>query len=110
MVLVYDDLDLPWMSMRIRGKGSSGGHHGVESVGREVGTKDFARIRLGIAGYRVEDGARFVLAPFRRAQKKQLDELLDQAAQAVTSVISEGVEKSMTRFNRRAQGEKTEEE
>jgi PTH1 family peptidyl-tRNA hydrolase len=110
MVLVFDDLDLPWMSMRIRAKGSPGGHHGVESVGREVGTMDFARVRLGIAGYRVEDGARFVLAPFRRAQKKQLDELLDQAAQAVTSVISEGVEKSMTKFNRRARGEKTEEE
>ena len=110
MVLVFDDLDLPWMSLRIRAKGSPGGHHGVESVGRQVGSMGFARVRLGIAGYRVADGARFVLAPFRRAQKKQLDELLDQAVQAVTSVISEGVEKSMTRFNRRARGEKTEEE
>jgi PTH1 family peptidyl-tRNA hydrolase len=110
MVLVYDDLDLPWMSLRVRPRGSSGGHHGVESVADEVGTLDFARIRLGIAGYRVGDGAGFVLAPFRRAQKKQLDEFLDQAVQAVTSVISEGVERSMAKFNRRAQGKTTEEE
>ena len=51
-----------------------------------------------------------MLAPFRRAQKKELDELLDHAAQAVESIISEGVEKAMTRFNRRAHGEQTEEE
>ena len=110
MVLVYDDLDLPWMAMRIRAKGSAAGHHGVESVGHELGTTDFARVRLGIAGYRVANGAEFVLAPFRRAQKKKVDELLDRAVQAVSFVISEGVEKSMARFNRRARGEKTEEE
>jgi peptidyl-tRNA hydrolase, PTH1 family len=110
MILVYDDLDLPWMSVRLRPRGSAGGHHGVESVSRETGTTDFPRVRLGIAGYRVGDGAEFVLAPFRAGQKKDLDELLDHAAQAVTSIISEGVEKSMARFNRRARGQQTEEE
>ena len=110
MILVYDDLDLPWTALRIRPKGSAGGHHGVESVSREIGTKEFPRVRLGIAGYRVADGAEFVLAPFRKAQKKVLDELLDQGAQAVASIISEGVEKSMARFNRRARGQQTEEE
>lgn len=110
MLVVYDDLDLPWMTLRIRPKGSAGGHHGMESVGFEIGTMEFARLRLGIAGYRVEDGAKFVLSKFNREQKKQLDELLDLAAQAVESVISEGVEKSMAKFNRRARGDKTEEE
>jgi PTH1 family peptidyl-tRNA hydrolase len=71
---------------------------------------DFARLRLGIAGYRVADGAKYVLSRFTREQKKELDELLDLAAQAAESVISEGVEKSMTKFNRRARGETTEEE
>jgi PTH1 family peptidyl-tRNA hydrolase len=75
-----------------------------------VGTTGFPRVKLGIAGYRVEDGAEFVLAPFRRAQKKDLDELLDHAAEAVESIISVGVEMSMARFNRRARGHKTEEE
>jgi PTH1 family peptidyl-tRNA hydrolase len=110
LILVYDDLDLPWAAVRIRAKGSPGGHHGVESVSGAIGSTDFPRVRLGIAGYRVEDGAEFVLAPFRRAQKKDLDELLDYAAQAVESIISGGVEKSMARFNRRARGDQTEEE
>ncbi|MCL6544180.1 MAG: aminoacyl-tRNA hydrolase [Bryobacteraceae bacterium] len=109
MLVIYDDLDLPWRMLRIRPKGSAGGHHGMESVGNEIGTTNFARLRLGIAGYRVEDGAKFVLARFGRAQKKQLDELLDLAAQAAESVISEGVEKAMARFNRRARGETKEE-
>ena len=55
-------------------------------------------------------GAEFVLAPFQRAQKKELDEMLDYAPRAVESIIAEGVEKSMTKFNRRAQGLKQEEE
>jgi PTH1 family peptidyl-tRNA hydrolase len=110
MLVVYDDLDLPWQTIRIRARGSAGGHHGVESVSSEIGTTEFPRVRLGIAGYRVSDGAEFVLAPFRRAQKKELDELLDLAAQAVASIISEGVEKSMAKFNRRARGQQTEEE
>lgn len=110
MILVYDDLDLPWTAVRIRAKGSAGGHHGVESVSGEIGSADFSRVRLGIAGYRVQDGAEFVLAPFKRAQKKELDEVLDHASAAVASIISEGVEKAMTMFNRRARGDKTEEE
>jgi PTH1 family peptidyl-tRNA hydrolase len=110
MILVYDDLDLPWTAVRIRARGSPGGHHGVESVSAAIGSTDFPRVRLGIAGYRVGDGAEFVLAPFRRAQKKDLDELLDYASQAVASIISAGVEKSMAMFNRRARGDQTEEE
>ena len=82
----------------------------MESVIAEIGTTGFARVRLGIAGYRVGDGAGFVLAPFRRVQRKELDELLGQAAQAVASVISVGVEKAMARFSRRARGKTTEEE
>ncbi len=110
LILVYDELDLPWTAVRIRARGSAGGHHGVESVLGEIGGRDFPRVRLGIAGYRVQDGAEFVLAPFKRAQKKELDELLDYASAAVRSIISEGVEKAMTMFNRRARGDNTEEE
>jgi len=110
LILVYDDLDLPWKSLRIRPRGSPGGHHGVESVAAETGTTDFPRLRLGIAGYRVGNGAEFVLAPFSREQKAELDELLDEAAEAVESIISVGVEKAMTMFNRRARGDNAEEE
>lgn len=105
LLVVYDELDLPWTAVRLRPKGSHGGHHGVESVIKSLGTSDFARLRLGIhPGHPVRDGAEFVLAPFRKAQLDEVAELLDFASQAVESVIAEGVEKSMTRFNRRAQG------
>ena len=110
LIVVYDELDLPWRSLRIRPNGSAAGHRGVNSIIREVGTQDFPRVRLGIHGGRREkDGAQIVLAKLKRAQREELDELLDYAAQAVESIIAEGVEKSMTKFNRRAQGSNEEE-
>jgi peptidyl-tRNA hydrolase, PTH1 family len=111
LVLVYDELDLPWTALRIKPKGSSANHNGVESVIRSLGTKDFARVRLGIhPGHPIRDGADFVLSPFRRQQQKELDELVGYAADAVSSIIAEGVEKAMTKYNRRAPGLQTEEE
>jgi PTH1 family peptidyl-tRNA hydrolase len=111
IVLVYDELDLPWTGVRIRPKGSAAGNHGVESVIKSLGTQDFPRIRLGIhPGHPVKDGAQYVLSPFRKAQLQDLDELLDHAAGAVESIIAEGVEMSMTKFNRRARGLNKEEE
>jgi PTH1 family peptidyl-tRNA hydrolase len=111
LVLVYDELDLPWTALRIKPKGSSANHNGVESVIDRLGTQDFARVRLGIhPGHPVRNGADFVLSPFGRQQRKELDELLGYAADAVSSIIAEGVEKAMTKFNRRAPGLTTEAE
>ena len=105
LLLVYDELALPWKTVRVRPGGSSAGHHGVDSVIRSIGTSDFARVRLGVhPGHPGKHGADFLLAPMRRAQMKELDELLDQGCRAVESIIAEGVEKSMAKFNRRAQG------
>ena len=105
LILVYDELDLPWQSLRIRPHGSAAGHRGVDSVIRNVGTNKFSRVRLGIHGGRREkDGARIVLGKLKRAQKQELDEILDHASQAIESIIAEGVEKSMAKFNRRAPG------
>jgi peptidyl-tRNA hydrolase, PTH1 family len=105
LVLVYDELDLPWQSLRIRPNGSAAGHRGVASVIGCIGTKEFPRVRLGVHGGRREkDGAQIVLAKLKRAHKQELDELLDYASQAVESIIAEGVEKSMAKFNRRAPG------
>jgi PTH1 family peptidyl-tRNA hydrolase len=111
LIVVYDELDLPWTGLRIRPKGSGAGHNGVDSVIRSLGTTDFTRVRLGInPGHKVGDGAKFVLEPFKKAQMQDLDELLDHASRAVESIIAEGVEKSMTKFNRRARGLNKEEE
>ncbi len=111
LVVVYDDLDLPWGSMRIRPRGSAGGHHGMESIIGCLGSEEFSRVRLGIhPGHPVRDGAEFVLSPLKRSQEKELDEMLERAALAVESIIAEGVEKAMARFNRRAPGLTTEDE
>lgn len=111
LLLVYDELDLPWGSLRIKPKGSAAGHNGIKSVIASLGTNEFPRIRIGIhPGHPIGDGARFVLAPFKRAQKQEVEETVARAAEAVESILAEGVEKSMTVFNRRAQGLNEEEE
>lgn len=105
LLLVYDELALPWMQIRVRPRGSAAGHNGVKSVIGNLGTEEFARIRMGIhPGHPIGDGASFVLSPYRKAQWKELDELLEQSANAVESILAEGVEKTMAKFNRRAQG------
>ena len=105
LLLVFDELDLPWTALRIKTKGSGGSHNGVNSVIQAVGSMDFPRVRLGIhPGILLRGGADFVLSPFRKAQFEELDELLDHGARAVESIIAEGAEKSMTKFNRRARG------
>jgi peptidyl-tRNA hydrolase, PTH1 family len=110
LVVVYDELDLPWRAMRIKPKGSAAGHNGMKSIIQSLKTDEIVRVRLGIhPGHSIRNGADFVLAPIKRSQIAELDELTGFAADAVRSIIAEGVEKSMTRFNRRAPGLNTEE-
>jgi peptidyl-tRNA hydrolase, PTH1 family len=105
LVVVYDELDLPWRELRIKPKGSAAGHNGMKSVIQGLQTNEIVRVRLGIhPGHQIRDGAEFVLAPIKRSQMKELDEFVGLAADAVRSIIAEGVEKSMTRYNRRAPG------
>ncbi len=111
LILVYDELDLPWGELKIKPRGSAAGHHGPESVIGRLGTTDFVRVRLGInPGYKLRDGAEYLLSPIKRSEREQAEELVGRGADAVASIIAEGVEKSKTKFNRRAQGLKTEDE
>jgi PTH1 family peptidyl-tRNA hydrolase len=110
LIVVYDELDLPWTALRIKPKGSAAGHKGMASVIGSLHSSDLLRVRLGIhPGHPIEDGAEFVLAPFKRSQTKELDELLGHGADAVRSIIAEGVSMAMTKFNRRAPGLNNEE-
>jgi PTH1 family peptidyl-tRNA hydrolase len=111
LILVYDELALPFQQIRIRPKGSDAGHNGVKSVIGSLGTDEFIRVRLGIRpDHPIGDGAKFVLKPFRKAQMQEVDEMVARGCAAVESIIADGVEKSMTMFNRRAGGLKQEEE
>ena len=111
VVLVYDELDLPWGSLRIRPSGSAAGHNGAKDVIAKLGTQEFPRLRLGVhPGHPLTSGADYLLSRFSRRQNEILDEFIDLAADATESIIAEGVQLSMTRFNnRRAQGLTTEE-
>ena len=110
LLLVYDELDLPWGTLRVRPKGSAAGHNGVTDVIAKLGSQDFPRIRMGVhPGHRLASGADYLLSRFTRQQTETLDSFVDLAADAAESVIAEGAEKSMAKFNRRAPGS-TEEE
>jgi len=102
LIVIYDELDLPLGMIRIRQRGSSAGHNGMESVIGALGTQEFLRIRLGIAPDRkISDGVKYVLAPFRKKELKVVDELLDTAAEAVNVILKEGPAAAMNRFNRK---------
>jgi peptidyl-tRNA hydrolase, PTH1 family len=104
LIVIYDELDLPLGTMRIRQRGSSAGHNGVESILGALGTDEFLRIRLGIGpDHKLADSVKYVLAPFRKAQEKVVDEILDTAAQAVEVIVKEGPAVAMNRFNRKSE-------
>jgi len=87
LIVIYDELDLPLGMIRIRQRGSSAGHNGMESVIGALGTQEFLRIRLGIAPDRkISDGVKYVLTPFRKKELKVVDEVLDTAAEAVNVI------------------------
>ncbi len=108
LLVIYDELDLPLGALRIRHRGTSAGHNGMESVLGALGTNEIQRLRLGIApDHPLTDGARYVLAPFRRAQEKVVADVIEAAAQAVAVILQDGLAAAMNRFNRRP--EKSEE-
>jgi peptidyl-tRNA hydrolase, PTH1 family len=101
LIVVYDELDLPLGRIRIRQRGSSAGHNGMESIIGALGTQEFLRVRLGVGPEKkVSDGAKYLLSPFRKAQLKVLDEILDAASDAVRVILKEGPAAAMNRFNR----------
>ena len=105
LVVVYDELDLGWGALRIKPQGSAAGHNGMKSVIGSLKTSEIVRVRLGVhPGHPLNGGTDYLLSPMRRVQKKELDGFIDYAADAVRSIIAEGVAKAMTRFNRRAPG------
>ena len=100
LILVYDDLDLPLGRIRIRRRGSAGGHHGLESVLDILGTQEILRVRLGIGEEQMpDDKIDFVLSDFPPERQSELDGMIIKAGDAVKSILNNGVSKSMTIFN-----------
>lgn len=104
LIVIYDELDFPLGTIRIKQRGSSAGHNGMESILGALGTDEFLRIRLGISPERkIADTIKFVLTPFRKSQLKVVDEVLDSAANAVEMILKDGPAAAMNKFNRKAE-------
>ena len=102
LIVIQDELDFPLGTLRIHRRRSSAGHNGIESIINALGTQDFLRIRMGVApDHKIEDGMSYLLAPFRKAQLKVVDEMLDVAADAVKAILTDGAAAAMNRFNRK---------
>jgi len=102
LLVLADELDLPWGTIQIRQRGGSAGHHGVESIMEAIGTREFVRVRIGVEPETpVEDEVAYLLRPMRRSQREGMDEIVDRAADAAEMILREGVAKAMNRFNQR---------
>jgi len=100
LLVVCDDMALPFGRLRLRPAGSDGGHKGLGSIISHLGRSDFPRLRVGIdAPARSSDGAEYVLEPFPEEQAVLLPEILERAADACITVVTQGIERAMTRFN-----------
>lgn len=100
LLVIHDDMDIPFGKVRIKRKGSSGGHKGIESIVAHLGTTEFPRIKVGIG--RPPDGVdpiEFVLRPFARGDERTLAEVIDLAASAALHVFTRGIEWAMGEYN-----------
>ena len=101
LIVLYDELDFDFGTLRIRERGSSAGHNGIESILGAIG-EEFIRVRMGVnPGHPLQEGAPYLLAPMKKKQLAVADEMLDRAADAVEMLVKEGVKKAMNLFNRR---------
>jgi PTH1 family peptidyl-tRNA hydrolase len=101
IAVIYDDLDLPTGQLRLREKGSAGGHNGMKSIIQHLGTQEFKRIRVGVDRPSPgDDIARYVLEPFPKAQQTLVEESIDRSCQAVESWIKESFFKAMNQFHK----------
>src|SRR6185503_19445384 len=100
MIVVYDDLALPLGKLRVRQKGSAGGHNGIKSIISTLGSDEFLRVRVGIQPERDTGDVRdFVLSRVGKADRNFLDQTEDIAVKAVETLIAEGIEKAMAEYN-----------
>lgn len=100
MIVVSDDLALPLGVIRIRPKGTHGGHNGLRSIIDALGTQEFIRLRIGIQPeHPIANAKSFVLDDFSKAESETVEKILEESANAVRAIICDGVEKAMARFN-----------
>ena len=102
MIVLTDEVDLPWGMLRIRERGSGGTHNGLKSIVSALGSGEFIRIRIGTRPEKIWGDLRdYVLSKLSRADREIAGQMVTEAADAVELIITEGVDKAMSKFNRR---------
>ena len=100
IIVAHDELDLPFNALRLKQGGGDNGHNGLKSLTSSLGSADYYRIRMGIGRPQgQQDPADFVLKQFASAEKKELPEFITRCADAVLSLVSDGLDKAQTKFN-----------
>lgn len=102
ILVVYDDLDLPLGTIRLKKKGSSGGHRGVKSIIENIKTEDFPRLKIGIGRpANKKDVVNYVLSPFSKEEKFILEKVLSSATDCIINVLKYGIDKAIGQCNRK---------
>ncbi|HKR01370.1 MAG TPA: aminoacyl-tRNA hydrolase [Pyrinomonadaceae bacterium] len=100
LVVISDDLALPFGTIRLRRRGSAGGHNGLKSIIAATKTDEFMRLRIGIQPeHPVGDTRRFVLDEFSRQERDELEKILERSADALRAVLRDGIDKAMAQYN-----------
>ncbi len=100
LIVISDDLALPFGTIRLRARGSAGGHNGLKSIIAALGTNEFIRLRIGIQPeHPVSEAKKFVLDEFASAERRALKEILERSTEAVRSVLRDGIAKAMSLYN-----------
>jgi len=100
LIVISDDLAIPLGTIRVRPKGTHGGQNGLRSVIDRLGTQEFKRVRIGIMPeHPIADASRFVLENFGKGDHESVEKVLEEAADAVETIIREGIDAAMQRFN-----------
>lgn len=106
VLVVCDDMNLPLGKLRVKARGSAGGHNGLKDIERHLGTQEYARLRVGVGAPERQAWEDFVLSRFRPSEKAQVDEGCDRAVQAVLGWLRDGVDAVMNQFNPEPTAEK----
>jgi PTH1 family peptidyl-tRNA hydrolase len=107
LIVICDDLALPFGAIRLRPKGSSGGHNGLKSIIAAIKSEDFIRLRIGIQPeHPINDTARFVLERLPTGARAEVEQVLERAADAVRALLRDGIERAMAQFNTAVKSEK----
>jgi PTH1 family peptidyl-tRNA hydrolase len=111
LIVIYDELAIPLGQLRIRERGSAGGHNGVKSLLSSLGTEEWIRVRIGVGkpptvtGREVKAGGTdYLLSPMRKMMLQELDVVLDDVVRAVEMILKDGVKKAMNEFNKKVEG------